>query len=132
MKNQIMKTNIGAINLAEIEITTDCIEVFIPVVVVSENLKTTIAENIQKAKEEYQKEFLDCRNMKWSNAGVLMETQSLHIVSDGNKFKYELCCGFSDMENDSFETGFGIEMDLSEHEKELKKLIVKALIDKFF
>ena len=132
MKNQIMKTNIGAINLAEIEITTDCIEVLIPVVTVSDNLKSTIEENLQKAKEVYQKEFLDCRNMKWSNAGVLMESQSLHIVSDGNKFKYELCCGFSDMENDSFETGFGIEMDLSEHEKELKKLIVKALIDKIF
>lgn len=132
MKNQIMKTNIGAINLAEIEITTDCIEVLIPVVTVSENLKSTIAENIQKAKEVYQKEFLDCRNMKWSNAGVLMESQSLHIVSDGNKFKYELCYGFSDMENDSLETGFGIEMDLSKHEKELKKLIAKAIIDKFF
>lgn len=132
MKNRIMTTKIGAIDLAEMEFITDCIEVLIPVVTVSENLKSTIAENIQKTKEEYQKEFLDCRNMKWGNAGVLMENQSLHIVSDGNKFKYELCCDFSDKENDSFETGFGIEMDLSEHEKELKKLIVKAMINKFF
>lgn len=132
MKNRTMKTNIGIIDIAEMEFTTDCIEVLIPVVAVSENLKSTITENIHKAKEEYQKEFLDCRNMKWSNAGVLMESQSLHIVSDGNKFKYELCCDFSDMKNDSLETGFGIEIDLSKHEKELKKLIIKAMIDKFF
>ena len=121
MKNRIMETNIGTINLAEMEFMTDCIELFIPVVAVSENLKSTIAANIQKSKEEYQKEFLDYRNLKWSVAGVFMENQSLHIVSDGNKFKYELCCDFSDVENGSFETGFGIE-----------KLILKALIDKFF
>lgn len=132
MKNRVMTTSIGTINIDEMEIMTDCIEVFIPVVAVSENLKATISENIRKAKEEYQKEFLDCRGLKWSDAEVFIENQNLHIVSDGNKFTYELCCDFSDAENDLFETGFGIKMDLSEHTEELKKLIVKAMIDKFF
>ena len=36
------------------------------------------------------------------------------------------------MENDLIETGFEIKLDLSEHMDELKKLIVKAMIDKFF
>ena len=132
MKNRVMTTSIGTINIDEMKIMTDCIEVFIPVVAVSENLKSTISENIRKAKEEYQKEFLDCRGLKWSDAEVFIENQNIHIVSDENEFTYELCCDFSDAKNDLFETGFGIEMDLSEHEKELKKLIMKALIDKFF
>ena len=70
--------------------------------------------------------------MRWSDAGIFVEIQSLYIVSDGNKLTYELVCDFSDMENDLIETGFGIKVDLSEHEEELKKLIISALIDKFF
>lgn len=132
MKNRIMTTNIGTINLAEMKIMTDCIELFIPVVAVSEKLKATLVESIQKAKEEHQKEFLDCRGLRWSDAGIFVENQSLYIVSDGNKLTYELVCDFSDMENDLIETGFGIKVDLSEHEEELKKLIISALIDKFF
>lgn len=55
MKNRILSMDIGTIGLAEIEIMTDCIELFIPITSVSENLKVTIEENIQKAKEKHQK-----------------------------------------------------------------------------
>lgn len=57
MKNRTMTTNIGTINLAELDLVEDCLEVFIPIIAVSENLKATIEENIQRAKAEYQKEF---------------------------------------------------------------------------
>ena len=39
---------------------------------------------------------------------------------------------FEDKEDECIFTGFNLEVDLSEHETELKKLIVKAVIDKFF
>ena len=80
MKNRTMTTNIGTINLAELDLVEDCLEVFIPIVAVSDNLKATIEENVQKAKAEHQKEFLDCRGKKWSNAGIVMTYQSLHIT----------------------------------------------------
>lgn len=132
MKNRILSMDIGTIGLAEIEIMTDCIELFIPITSVSENLKVTIEENIQKAKEKHQKEYLDYNGLKWSDNRICIENKSLYIASDGNEFTYKLCFDFNDMENDLIETGFEIKVDLSEHEEELKKLIISALIDKFF
>lgn len=131
MKKTIIE-ELGTINLAELEVLEDCLEVFIPIVAVSKKLKATIEENVQKAKEEFQKEFLDCRGKKWSNAGIVMSYQSLHIVVKENTLEYELCFNFEDAENASFWTGFKLGVDLSEHTAELKKLIIKALIDKFF
>lgn len=130
MKNRILRT-VGTIDLAEMELMTDTIELIIPVIAVSDNLKATIAENIQKAKDEHQKEFLDCHNLKWSDAGIFMENQSLRIVIAADRFSCGLRCSFSDMENDLIETGFEIKMDFSEHITELKKLIVDAIINKF-
>ena len=80
MKNRTMTTNIGTINLSEMEIMTDCMEVFIPITAVSESLKAIIKENIQKAKDKWQKECLDERGMQWSDAGVNLVYQSLHII----------------------------------------------------
>ena len=51
-KQTIMTTTIGTINLAEIELMEDCLDIFIPIVSVSENLRATIEENIQEAKEK--------------------------------------------------------------------------------
>lgn len=64
MKNRTMTTNIGIINLAELDLVEDSIEVFIPIISLSDNLKATIEENVQRAKAEHQKEFLDCRGKK--------------------------------------------------------------------
>lgn len=132
MKNRIMTTNIGRINLAELDLVEDSLEVFIPIVAVSENLKATIEENIQRAKAEHQKEILDCRGKKWSNAGIVMTYQSLHITVKDKVFNYELCFDFEDKESSLIFTDFSLEVDLSEHTEELKKLVIKAMIDKFF
>ena len=132
MKNRTMTTNIGTINLADIDVTDDSLEVFIPIVAVSENLKAIIEENVQRAKEEFQTEFLEGRGKKWSSAGVVMNFQSLHITVKEKALQYELCFDFEDAEDEMLWTGFTLEVDLSEYEAELKKLIIKATIDKFF
>ena len=132
MRTKTMTTNVGTINLADIDITDDSLEVFIPIIAVSEKLKAIIEENVKKAKEELQKEFLEGRGKKWSNAGIIMNFQSLHITIKNKAFHYELCFDFEDAEDKLIFTGFNLEVDLSEHETELKKLIVKATIDKFF
>ena len=132
MKNRTMTTNIGTINLAELELIEDSFEVFIPIIAVSENLKVTIEENIQRAKAEHQKEFLDSKGKKWSNSGIVMGFQSLHITVEKKSFHYELCFDFEDKEDEMLWTGFNLAVDLSEHTEELKKLIIKTMIDKFF
>lgn len=132
MKNRTMTTNIGTINLAEMELMTDCMEVFIPITAVSDNLKATIEENIQKAKEEWQKECLDDRGMQWSDAGVNLVYQSLHITMETKHISYELCFNIEDKNNDSLETGFNLKVDLLEYSAELKKIILNAITEKFF
>lgn len=140
MKKTIMKTNIGIINLAELDLTDDSLEVFIPInndldnpfVSVSESLKATIEENIRKAKEEYQKEFGNPHGKKWSDAGIIMDYQSIHIVIEKKTFSYELCFDFIDAEDECIWTGFRLDVDLSEYTNELKRVIIKVLIDKFF
>jgi len=132
MRNRMMTTNIGTIDIGELDLLEDSLEVFIPIIAVSENLKATIEENIQRAKEVFQEEFLICRGMEWSNSGVAISYQSLHITVKEKAFNYELCFDFEDKANDSICTGFNLDVDLSEHTEELKKLIIKAMIDKFF
>lgn len=131
MKNETMITSIGTIKLVEMEITEDIIDVYIPVVDVSENLKATIKENIQKAKEEYQKEFLDGRGLQWSDAEIKLLFQQLHITIKEKVLTYELCFDFQDAEN-NFCTGFTLAVDLSEHTEELKETIKSAVLEKFF
>ena len=132
MKDRTMKTNIGTINLAELDLVDDCLEVFIPIVALSDNLKAAIKENVQKAKAEHQKEFLDCRCKKWSDAGIVMTYQGLHITVKEKAFNYELCFNFEDKESSLIYAGFNLKVDLAEHTEQLKKLVIKAMIDKFF
>ena len=132
MKNRTMTTNIGTINLAEMELMTDCMEVFSPITAVSESLKATIEENIQKAKDEWQKECLDERGMQWSDAGVNLTYQSLHIMMETDHISYELCFDIEDKNNDLLETGFNLEVDLLEYSAELKMIVINAIKEKFF
>ena len=132
MKNRTMTTNIGTINLAEMELMTDCMEVFIPITAVSESLKATIEENIQKAKDKWQRECLDERGIQWSDVGVKLVYQSLHIIMETDHISYELCFDIEDKNNDSLETGFNLEVDLLEYSAELKMIILNAIKEKFF
>lgn len=132
MKNRTMTTNIGTINLAEMELMTDCMEVFIPITAVSESLKATIEENIQRAKEEFTEEYLKDKDLKWSDAGVDLVYQSLHITMKADHISYELCFDIEDKNNDSLETGFNLEVDLLEYSAELKTIILNAIKEKFF
>lgn len=132
MKNKIMTTNIGKLNLAEMELMTDCMDVFIPITAVSESLKATIEENIQRAKEEFAEEFLNNKGLQWSDAGVDLVYQSLHIMMEADHISYELCFNIEDKNNDLLETGFNLKVDLLEYSAELKTIILNAISEKFF
>lgn len=69
---------------------------------------------------------------KWSDKGINIVTQDLRITIGEKKFDCDLSYTFEDAENEVIWTGFNLEVDLSEHMSELKTLIIKAMIDKFF
>ena len=132
MRSRTIMTKVGTIDFASIEVLQDSIELFVPVISVSDRLKEAIEENIQKEKAAYQKEILDSRGLKWSDADVNMEDQSLHIMMNGKKLSYELTFSFSDKENKSFETAFSITVEFQEYENEIKKIVFQTIVDKFF
>ncbi|MBP3664343.1 MAG: hypothetical protein J6J03_04200 [Tyzzerella sp.] len=136
MKNRTMTTSIGTISLADITLAEDTFCIFIPIVEVSDGLKATVEENIQKAKDEWQKECLDERGKKWSDKGINVITQDLCITvgeKRGKKvFDCDLSYTFEDAENPIIWHGFSLEVDLSEHIEELKNLVIKAMTEKFF
>ena len=132
MRSRTIMTKVGTIDFASIEVLQDSIELFVPVISVSDRLKEAIEENIQKEKAAYQKEILDSRGLKWSDADVNMEDQSLHIMINGKKLSYELTFSFSDKENKSFETVFSIPVEFPEYENEIKKIVLQTIVDKFF
>lgn len=119
MKNKTMTTSIGTINLSDIIFEDDILCIFIPIVEISDKLKATIEEKIQKAKDEWQKECLDERGKKWSDKGINFITQDLCIrvgEKRGKKiFDCELSYTFEDAENEVISNGFNIPVDLSEH-----------------
>ena len=127
-----MTTNIGTINLTDITLAEESIEVFIPITAVSDSLKATIEENIQRAKEEFSEEYLKDRDLKWSDAGVNLVYQSLHIIMEADHISYELCFNIEDKENSSLETGFNLKVDLLEYAAELKMIILEVMTEKFF
>lgn len=131
MKNKTMTTTIGTINLADITLAEESIEVFIPIIETSENLKATIEEQAKKAKAEYKEECLDCKGLKWSESGTDITYQSLHIILENHSVSYELCFEVTDKENDFIDTGFNLKVDLSEHDEKIRKIIIKTIIEKF-
>jgi hypothetical protein len=102
-------------------------------------LKDTIQAEIEKKKnllqteleQAYTAEFLNAYCLKWSSAGVDIVDQSLHINIGNGTFTCHLVISFSDKEN-SIENDISLDVDLSAHASELKGLILKSLIDKFF
>lgn len=57
---------------------------------------------------------------------------SLHIIVENKKFSYRIEIDIEDKKDDRVWTGASVDVDLSEYQNELKKVIVKAMIDNFF
>ena len=70
----------------------------------------------------------------WSDKPVNMDFTYLRVVLESGKaIKYTICIGFHDADNDYMEQwDCAITVDLSEYANELKKAIIKVLVDKFF
>lgn len=132
MENRLMKTPVGILNLAGMEFASDTMEVFIPVMKVSDKLEGIILENVRRTKENFQSQYMDGNGLRWSDAEIRPEYQVLHITITGNGSAYELCFGFSDKDNEWLDTGFCIGVEMSGCAAEIKRIIADAVMEKFF
>ena len=133
MKREIT-TSIGTINLNDITFVEDTIEMWLGIEAVSADIQKKINEAVEIAKTDYiemVKERFTNKDLTWTDAGV--ETGlSLHIIVKKKIFTYSITIDIEDKEDDRVWTGASVDVDLSEYQDELKKVIIKAMIDNFF
>lgn len=134
MRKQNITTTIGVINLDNIEFYDNSLDVFIGIESVSAEIQEKIMAAVEIAKVEHIqiiKEHFSNKDLKWTDAGVDTDL-SLHIIVDKKQFSYRIEIDIEDKKDDRVWTSATVEVDLSEYQNELKKVIMKAMIDKFF
>lgn len=134
MMKKNITTTIGTINLNDITFVEDSLDVFIGIESVSKNIQNKINEAVEIAKAEHiqtVKEFYKNKDLNWTEAGVNTDLY-LHIIVEDKAFSYRIEIDIVDKEDERVWTGASIDVDLSEYQNELKKVIVKAMIDNFF
>lgn len=134
MMKKAITTTIGTINRNDISFVEDTIDIFIGIDSVSEDIQKKINEAVEIAKAEHiqrVKEHFTNKNLNWTDAGVNTDL-SLHIIVENKKFSYRIEIDIDDKKDDRVWTGASVDVDLSEYQNELKKVIVKAMIDNFF
>lgn len=134
-------TNIGVLELGNLTFNEDYMEVSIDICDMSDCLKDEIKKAVEIAKVQYTKEQESLNaeygynlHTVWSDKPVNMDFTYLRVVLEAGKpIDYSICFGFTDTVDPQMECwGNSITVDLSEHTDELKKAIIKVLIDKFF
>lgn len=125
-------TTIGTINLNDIEFCENALDVFIGIESVSEDNQKKINEAVEIAKAEHLqliKEYFTNKELKWTDAGV---GTFLHIIIDNKEFTYRIEIDIEDEADGIMWTSVSVDVDLSEYQDELKKVIVKVMINNFF
>ena len=134
-------TNIGVLELGNLTFDEDYIEVSIDICGMSDDLKAEVDKAIEIAKVQYT-EYNEQVNAEkgyhlstvWSDKPVIINFTYLHVILEAGKpINYQIHIGFTDAIDDYMECwDCAITVDLSEYANELKKAIVKVLVDKFF
>lgn len=134
-------TDIGVLELGEITFNEDYMEVSIDICNMSDDLKAEVSKAIDIAKVNYSEKIKVINREKgrnfntiWSNEPVVMDFTYLSVVLEAGKpIDYSIQIGFHDAVDDHMEAwDCSIKVDLSKYANELKKAIIKVLIDKFF
>lgn len=135
-------TNIGILKLDNLTFNEDYMEVSIDICDMSDCLKADVEKAIEARKIESAKEWeqvyiehpdWERRSRVFSDKLAVVDFTYLNIVlKAGEPIKYTIEVGFHDAKDDYLEECASITVDLSEYTDELKKAIIKVLIDKFF
>lgn len=135
-------TNIGELELGNITFNEDYMEVSIDICNMSDSLKEEAGKAIEARKAESVKEWaaiyaerpeLPRFERTWSSKPTVIDYTYLRIILEGGRtIKHSIEVGFHDADNDRLGECASIAVDLSEHTNELKKAVIKVLLDRFF
>lgn len=133
MKRKDTVINYGAIEIGEIEFAEDVIQVWIDVKSVSDSLKECIDKAIEESKIEALEDLYGVHGKSWGSKGVTVFGMTLNVIAHKDKeLETELYVNYEDMEDDNMWGGACIKVDLTGHETELKQLVIKSIVNRFF
>ena len=132
MNTRTLETTVGIINLSEREVLEDWIEMYFTNNSLSEEWKGIISESIEKKKQEWDKKFLEEKELSWSEKGVDIVCKTLMVSIHKKEITYKVIVCFEDKENTHLEDDVVIEVDLSEYEAELLQEVKNVVLEKFF
>lgn len=140
-KTKTETTNIGVLDLDNVTFNDEYLQVSIDICSISDSLKVEIEKAIEIAKKQYTKE-KEATNKEhgthwhtvWSNKPVVIDFTFLNVTLEiGKPVDYQIYVGFHDADDETMEQwDCPITVDLSEYANDLKKAIIKVLVDKFF
>ena len=133
-------TNIGVLELGSLTFDEDYMEVSIDICGMSDSLKAEVDKAIEIKKLEHTERYNALNQEKglhlktvWSNELIALDFTYLRVIlEEGKPIHYSVCVGFHDSADELMEDDCEITVDLSGHTNELKKAIIKVLLDKFF
>lgn len=138
-KTRTETMNIGVLELGNITFDEDYIEVSIDICDMSDSLKADVQKAIEIAKAERTREIEEYNTANnaniptWSDSPVEIDFTYLRVVLEAGKpIDYNIEIGFSDPVTGLEQWDCTIKVDLSDYANELKKAIIKVLVDKFF
>ena len=131
MKDRKFLGTVEKVALGEVEFAEDIIQIWVGIKEVSENLQSKIIQVAEEEKERTVQTMQRLYGRGWKETQVKELTLNL-IAKKDKTLETSVVVYFEEVENpDIFETG-EFKIDLSEHEMELKGLIVRGITEKFF
>ena len=135
MMNTIIKTNIGAMTLGDFEVDMSGdnldLSLFFDVTAVNDTVKYIILHKLFDLQMHYVLQFPD-EAEEWYDADLIITGKCLHVsVDESGKLKTVLLVDYEDKYNPRLWGTAEIEVNLSSHERELRKFIIYSMLKKF-
>lgn len=133
--NAIIKTNIGAMTLGDFEVDMSGdnldLSLFFDVTAVNDTVKYIIRHKLFELQMYYVLEFPD-EAEEWYDAELVITGKCLHVsVDESGKLKTVLLVDYEDVHNPRLWGTAQIDVNLSSHERELRKFIIYSVLKKF-
>ena len=135
MMNTIIKTNIGEMTLGDFEVDMSGdnldLSLFFDVTAVNDTVKYIILHKLFDLQMHYVLQFPD-EAEEWYDADLIITGKCLHVsVDESGKLKTVLLVDYEDKYNPRLWGTAEIEVNLSSHERELRKFIIYSVLKKF-
>lgn len=121
------KTSFGEIKLSDVELIEDSISICIDINEVSQELNRFIDVAILKTINRYEDDYC----MLWKFPAIDCIYLSVDLY-DTKILKTVIHVYFYDKANENLEGDISIDVNLSDYLTEIKQLVVKAVVNKFF